>query len=211
MSLRVTLCQKGVSCNFEMNYTICKSLYNYGSIKSIFFSISSLLLKWNSLLIDRLLNGVLRRFQQYFSHITTTPHIISVFPGFHQYQLGALKCLAQGHSNEKKKKKTQRTQYPWITSQILHHWAAQDPHWATQDPLERSTHMEIIYHYKKSIDPCQPARTAQADMGRYLFFCRSINPPFHRARLMFSHCFKSPLFFSSSLLDCKCLGILMSK
>ena len=114
MSLRVTLCQKGVSCNFEMNYTICKSLYNYGSIKSIFFSISSLLLKWNSLLIDRLLNGVLRRFQQYFSHITTTPHIISVFPGFHQYQLGALKCLAQGHSNEKKKKKPKEPSTPGL-------------------------------------------------------------------------------------------------
>ena len=27
----------------------------------------------------------LRRFQQYFSHITATAHIIHVFPGFHQY------------------------------------------------------------------------------------------------------------------------------
>ena len=31
------------------------------------------------------LNGVLRRFQQYFSHITATAHIIHVFPGLHQY------------------------------------------------------------------------------------------------------------------------------
>ena len=31
------------------------------------------------------LNGVLRRFQQYFSRITATVHIIHVFPGFHQY------------------------------------------------------------------------------------------------------------------------------
>ena len=31
------------------------------------------------------LNGVLCPFQQYFSHITATDHIIHVFPGFHQY------------------------------------------------------------------------------------------------------------------------------
>ena len=31
------------------------------------------------------LNGVLGRFQQYFSHITAIVHIIHVFPGFHQY------------------------------------------------------------------------------------------------------------------------------
>ena len=30
-----------------------------------------------------------------------TFHIIRVFPGFHQYYAGALKCLAQGHSHEK--------------------------------------------------------------------------------------------------------------
>ena len=36
------------------------------------------------LMIDRL-NCVLRRFQQYFSHITATAHIIHVFNGFHQY------------------------------------------------------------------------------------------------------------------------------
>ena len=34
------------------------------------------------------LNGVLRRFQQYFSHITATAHIVHVFPGFHQYYAG---------------------------------------------------------------------------------------------------------------------------
>ena len=43
----------------------------------------------------------LHRFQQYFSHITATGHIINVFPGFHQHQAGTLKCLAQGHSHEK--------------------------------------------------------------------------------------------------------------
>ena len=52
------------------------------------------------------LNGDLRCFQQYFSHITATVHMVHVFPGFHQYQAGALKCFAQGHSNEK----TQRIQ-----------------------------------------------------------------------------------------------------
>ena len=31
------------------------------------------------------LNGILSRFQQYFSQITATAHIIHVFPGFHQY------------------------------------------------------------------------------------------------------------------------------
>ena len=31
------------------------------------------------------LNCVLRRFQQYFNHITGTAHIIIVFPGFYQY------------------------------------------------------------------------------------------------------------------------------
>ena len=45
-----------------------------------------------------LVNNVLRRFRQYFSYITTTAHIIHVFPGCHQYEAGALKCLAQGHS-----------------------------------------------------------------------------------------------------------------
>ena len=46
------------------------------------------------------LNGVLRLFRQYFSHITATAHIIYVFPG-HSPLLGwALKCLVQGHSND---------------------------------------------------------------------------------------------------------------
>ena len=31
------------------------------------------------------LYGVLRHFQQYFSHITAIAYIIHVFPGFHQY------------------------------------------------------------------------------------------------------------------------------
>ena len=47
------------------------------------------------------LNRALRQFQQYFSHITATVHIIHVFPKLHQYNDGALKCLAQGNSHEK--------------------------------------------------------------------------------------------------------------
>ena len=46
------------------------------------------------------LNGVLRHLQHYFAHITATAHIIHVFPGFQQYKAWALKCLAQGHSQE---------------------------------------------------------------------------------------------------------------
>ena len=42
------------------------------------------------------LNVVLHLFQQYFSLITASAHIIHVFPGFHQYKTGALKCLVQG-------------------------------------------------------------------------------------------------------------------
>ena len=53
------------------------------------------------------MNCVVCRFQQYFSHITATVQIIHVFPWFHQYKPGALKCLAQGHSHEK----TWRLQY----------------------------------------------------------------------------------------------------
>ena len=39
----------------------------------------------NSNLVNDWLNGVLRHFQQYFSHIMATAHIIHVFPGFYQY------------------------------------------------------------------------------------------------------------------------------
>ena len=53
--------------------------------------------------VDRLLldwlNGVLPHFQQYFSHITASAHIIHDF--LHQYYAGALKCLAQGYAQEK--------------------------------------------------------------------------------------------------------------
>ena len=44
------------------------------------------------------MSDVLHHFQQYFSHITATAHIIHVFPGFHQYYTGSVKCHAQGHS-----------------------------------------------------------------------------------------------------------------
>ena len=47
------------------------------------------------------LNGVLRRFQQYFSHIMAAAYIIHIFPVFHQYKAGALKYLAQGQSHKK--------------------------------------------------------------------------------------------------------------
>ena len=46
-------------------------------------------------------NDAWHHFQKYFSHITATAHIIHVLPGFHQHYAGVLKCLAQGHSNEK--------------------------------------------------------------------------------------------------------------
>ena len=60
-----------------------------------------------------LLNGVLRHFQQYFSHITATAHIIHVFLGFHQYYAGALKSFAQGHTYEKPRgSSAARTQDP---------------------------------------------------------------------------------------------------
>ena len=45
--------------------------------------------------------GVLHRFQHDFSLIIATAHIIHVFPGFHMYKAGALKCLDQGHSHKK--------------------------------------------------------------------------------------------------------------
>ena len=41
------------------------------------------------------LNCVLHHFQQYFSHITATAHIIHVCSGFHQYYARALKCVVQ--------------------------------------------------------------------------------------------------------------------
>ena len=82
------------------------------------------------------MNGVLRHFQQYFSHITVTAHFIHVYPGFHQYKAGALKCLAQRHSNKKKKKcrgsRAAQTLNPLITSQTLHHTAMQDPSFGKQ-------------------------------------------------------------------------------
>ena len=54
------------------------------------------------------LNGVLRRFQQYFSHITATVHIIHVFPGFSSTgtRLGLLSVLPK----DPPMKKTQRIQ-----------------------------------------------------------------------------------------------------
>ena len=74
------------------------------------------------------LNDVLCHFQQYFSHITVTAHIVHVFPGFNQYKAGALKCLAQGHFHEKSRESSgARTQNPKNTSQTLYHWATQDP------------------------------------------------------------------------------------
>ena len=44
------------------------------------------------------------RRSQHFSHITATAHIIHVFPGFHKYQAGALKCLVQGLSQGKRQR-----------------------------------------------------------------------------------------------------------
>ena len=76
----------------------------------------------NQLWMTDRLNGVLRCFQQYFSYITATAHIIHVFPGFYWYKAGALKCLSQGHYNEKPRVSiVAQTQNPWITSQTLYH------------------------------------------------------------------------------------------
>ena len=47
------------------------------------------------------MTGVLHRFQQYYSHIKATAHIIRVFPGFQEYKTRALKCLAREHPYEK--------------------------------------------------------------------------------------------------------------
>ena len=41
------------------------------------------------------------RFQQFFSHIMATAHIIHVFPGFHQHWVRALNYFAQGRSHKK--------------------------------------------------------------------------------------------------------------
>ena len=52
------------------------------------------------------MNGVLRRFQQYFSHITATAHIIHVFLGFTSTRLGSeVSC-----PRTLPRKKTQRIQ-----------------------------------------------------------------------------------------------------
>ena len=61
-------------------------------------------------------------FQQYFSHITATVHVIDVFPGNHYFYTGTLKCLAQGHSHEKPRgSSADRTEDSWITSQTIYH------------------------------------------------------------------------------------------
>ena len=74
------------------------------------------------------MNGVLRRFQQYFSHITATAHIIHVFPGFHQYQAGHWSVLPKYTSAKKPRGSSAApTQDPLITSQTLYYWAMQDP------------------------------------------------------------------------------------
>ena len=70
------------------------------------------------------LNGVLGRFQQYFSHITETAYTVYVFPGFHQYQAGAQKCLAQ--ENFHKNQEDPVWLEPRIKSQTLYHRATQD-------------------------------------------------------------------------------------
>ena len=68
------------------------------------------------------LNGVLRRFQQYFSHITATVHIIHVFPGFHQYQAWPWSVLPKDIPTKKPRRSSAaQTQDPWNTSQTLSH------------------------------------------------------------------------------------------
>ena len=88
---------------------------------------------WMSMIMEmdglELLNsGVLCGFQQYFSHIPAIAHIIHVFPWFHQYKTGALKCLTQGYFHEKSRgSSAAQTQDPLFTSQTLYHSAKQDP------------------------------------------------------------------------------------
>ena len=57
--------------------------------------------EWVSVCVSEWVSGVLRRLQQYFSHITATAYIIHALPGFHQYWADALKCFTQGQSHEK--------------------------------------------------------------------------------------------------------------
>ena len=99
--------------NFTFFHMVFYSICILKSLTATFqlSSAASLILEWsqngvlrnglNKITRFDLLNGVLRHFQQCFSHITATAHINHVFPGFHQYQAGALKCLSQEHSPEK--------------------------------------------------------------------------------------------------------------
>ena len=82
----------------------------------------------NISLIDWL-KGVLRCFQQYFSHITAADHIIHVFPTFHQYYTGLWSVLPKDTPTKKPRGSSAAwTQDSWITSQRLYHWDTWDPH-----------------------------------------------------------------------------------
>ena len=74
------------------------------------------------------LNGILCCFQQYFSHLTATAHIIHVFPGFHQYLAGLWSVLPTDTPWKKPRgSSVAQTQDRWITSQTLYHGAMWDP------------------------------------------------------------------------------------
>ena len=76
------------------------------------------------------LNGVLRRFQQYFIQITATVNIVQAFPEFHKYKLGLWSVLPKDtppppptHTGYN----AARIKHPWITSPTLYRWATRDP------------------------------------------------------------------------------------
>ena len=96
--------------------TICLQSFDVGGIE-IKESTFSRQIDW--------LNSVLHHFQQYFSHITVTAHIIHVY------------TVAQTHD-------------PWIMSQTLYHWANKE----SKKWLERKfvstgyrTHMHWYVHH----------------------------------------------------------------
>ena len=83
-------------CKIYLFWSFCKVIKWHKTSYSFILVRITMLIDW--------LNGVLCCFQKYFSHIKATVHVIHVFLWFHKYMYyaGALKCLAQGHSHEKK-------------------------------------------------------------------------------------------------------------
>ena len=88
------------------------------------------------------LNGVLHCFQQYFSHITATAHIICAFLGFTITRLGLRSVLPKDPPTKKPRGSSLgQTQDPWITGHTIHH-AHTGPH----KNMETIMTMTICYH-----------------------------------------------------------------